>query len=101
MAVYVPSNFQHTPVKEAGQPIDSPSYLNSKNGWKGSGVQRFTVQGLGVDREAPTHCQVFCQKKQENLPMLRVQAYLSVIPACPWPESMPSRFWIPDKTVPE
>jgi hypothetical protein len=33
------------------------------------------------------YCQVFCQKKQENLRMLRMQAYLFVIPARFWPES--------------
>jgi hypothetical protein len=33
------------------------------------------------------YCQVFCQKKQENLRIIRLQAYLSVIPAWFWPES--------------
>jgi hypothetical protein len=45
--------------------------------------------------------QVFCQKKQQNLRMLRVQAYLSVIPARFWPESRSAPEWIPAKGMPE
>jgi hypothetical protein len=33
------------------------------------------------------YCLVFCQKKQENVAILRLSIYFSVIPARFWPES--------------
>jgi len=47
------------------------------------------------------YSQVFCPKKQENLRMPCVQAYLSVIPACFWAESRDAPDWIPAKGMPE
>jgi hypothetical protein len=44
---------------------------------------------------------VFCHKKQENLSILHLRIYPSVIPARFWPESRDVRGWIPAKGMPE
>jgi len=54
-----------------------------------------------LDHILVPYSKVFCQKKQENLCMLRVQAFLPVIPAWFWPESRDAPDWIPAKGTPE
>jgi hypothetical protein len=47
------------------------------------------------------YCQVFCHEKQENMAILHLHAYPSVIPARFWPESRNTPDWIPAKGMPE
>jgi hypothetical protein len=44
---------------------------------------------------------VFCHEKQENMAILQLHAYHSVIPARFWPESRNTPDWIPAKGMPE
>jgi len=67
--------------------ITPRSISDERLGFAGSWFCLFYGLKNGGSSDIVPYCQVFCQKKQENLRMLRLQAYLFVIPAWFWPES--------------
>jgi hypothetical protein len=62
---------------------------------------RLTI-GIGSELGRPlSYSVVFCHEKQENLAILHLCVYPSVIPARFWPESRNTPEWIPAKGMPE